>query len=71
MAPLLPRYQPDDSGARVAKAVQADGETHVGPGSSGGEWRQLRGIPAIGRGVGGEVFGSRPDRAILRLDIRP
>ena len=32
---------------------------------------RLRGIPAIGRGTaGGEIRGTRPDRAILNLDRR-
>lgn len=37
-----------------------------GNGSSGGDTRQLRGIPAIGRGVGGAIAGSDPLRKLMR-----
>jgi hypothetical protein len=71
VAPLLPSFTPDDSGTRVAKAVQAGGEIHVGPGSAGGHWRQLRGLPVIGRfTAGGAMFGSRPECEVLKLDRR-
>jgi len=33
---------------------------------------RLRGIPCVGPGgVGGAIRGTRPDQAVLRLDVRP
>ena len=34
-----------------------------------GDARRLRGIPAIGRGVSGAIFGTRPEREAERLDV--
>ncbi len=34
------------------------------PPSNGGDEERLRGIPAIGRGVSGEIRGTRPDSAV-------
>ena len=33
-----------------------------------GDSRRLRGIPVVGKGVTGAIFGSRPDREIDKLD---
>jgi hypothetical protein len=33
-----------------------------------GDARRLRGIPVVGEGVAGAMFGSRPDREIDKLD---
>lgn len=33
-----------------------------------GDELALRGLPALGRGVSGEIRGTRPDRAIEHLD---
>lgn len=32
--------------------------------TAAGDERRLRGIPAIGRGVAGEITGTRPDKAV-------
>jgi hypothetical protein len=41
----------------AAPAALARGAT------AGGDWRRLRGIPAIGRGVAGAIPGTSPERA--------
>jgi hypothetical protein len=65
---LAARYRRDDSSARVAKAIQEDGPISVGPGSPGGDKRDLRMIPVIGPGIASEIPFTRPDRAVIRLD---
>lgn len=40
------------------------------PATAAGDPRRLRGLPAIGYGVGGAIPGTRPDTAVLRLDGR-
>ena len=71
VAPLLPRFRPDDSGARVQKAIRWVEPMSAGAGPAGGDWRQPRGLPVIGRfTAGGAMFGSRPEREILKLDRR-
>jgi hypothetical protein len=67
---LAARYRRDDSGARVARAIQEDRPISAAPGSAGGDWRHLRGLPLITRTVGGSMLGSRPEREILKLDRR-
>jgi hypothetical protein len=72
LSPLLAKFQPDDSPARVARAVQ-DGEAAqltTFPGTAGGDWRRLRGLPVVSEGVQGAMFGTRPDREVLKLDDR-
>jgi len=47
--------------------IEAATSTPVGAGgarSAEGDEARLRGIPAIARGVSGEVPGTRPDRAV-------
>jgi hypothetical protein len=34
-----------------------------------GDARRLRGIPVVGEGVSGAMFGTRPDREIEKRDI--
>jgi hypothetical protein len=70
VALLLPRFCPDDSGDRVKKAVGAVESVQAGPGTAGGDKRDMRMVPIIGAGIASEVPGTRPDRAILRLDGR-
>lgn len=56
--------------ARIAKEVGgslADEKSDRTYGSTAGDERTLRGIPAIGRGVSGAIPGSRPD-ALRNLD---
>jgi hypothetical protein len=64
----MARFRPDDSSRRVKKAIEAS-ET-VSAGSAGGDKRDMRMVPIIGAGIASEVPGTRPDRAILRLDGR-
>lgn len=45
--------------ARIAMETGSSVE-HVGPMRAGGDTTRLRGIPAIGRGVSGEIRGTRP-----------
>jgi hypothetical protein len=33
--------------------------------SAAGSWEKLRGIPALGRGVGGAIRGTRPDQVFM------
>jgi hypothetical protein len=59
---LLPRFrrsQPEPPPLQRSYASSAD-ERHL----------RLRGIPVLTQGVGGAVLGSRPERAILKLDRR-
>ena len=54
----------------VDRAVQAaSGVVQANPHASGGDALALRGLPVLVKGgFGGAVLGSRPDRAVLRLD---
>jgi hypothetical protein len=49
----------------VDRALDTPGE-----GTASGDFRGLRGIPAIGRGVGGAIAGSDPLREVIRRDER-
>lgn len=69
MSRMLARIQRQRLAAQQARAVARalreaveDGRVYV-PGT-GGDERRLRGIPAVGRGVAGEIPGTRPDRAM-------
>jgi hypothetical protein len=64
--PLVARFCPDDSGDRVKKAVGDAQPVLPNPRALPNDATRLRGIPAIGRNVAGEVFGSRPDREVIR-----
>lgn len=56
--------QLDEHNARTMKRIEA--ETSTSPTASakgataGGDERRLRGIPALSRGVGGAINGTRP-----------
>lgn len=73
MSRPLPRYLPDDHAAWNRKLAQIligtgqpnPGPTHriIGGRSAEGDPQRLRGIPAIGRNVGGAIPGTRPDHA--------
>lgn len=59
---LLPRYRKEQSAQTPASmertyTVSSD-EKHI----------RLRGIPVLAQGVGGAQLGTRPERAVLRLD---
>ena len=65
MSKPLPRYQPDPDPNWHTRVIQETGppELHrTGP--AGGDNHQLRGIPAIGKGVTGAIPGSRPEDCI-------
>jgi hypothetical protein len=68
LAQLLPRFTAEETSKRVQKAVGSSEQSRMLPGTAAGDWRKLRGLPVIARGISGEVMGSRPDRAVLRLD---
>jgi len=61
----LPRYKPDPDPNWRHRVILETGETEDtmkrAPGTAGGDNHQLRGIPAIGRGVAGHIPGTRPD----------
>lgn len=67
MSHPLPRYQPDPDPNWQTRVIQETGppnpHTHA-PGTAGGDNKQLRGIPAIGRGVRGAIPGTNPEQAI-------
>jgi hypothetical protein len=73
IAPLMSRYRPeDDRRAREAvdRAVGESSERVVLAVRGGGDRRQLRGIPVVGRGVGGTSPGTNPWAALDRLAER-
>lgn len=46
---------------RMGTVSRETGNRPIAPtGTAGGDTRTLRGIPALGRGVGGAINGSRP-----------
>lgn len=65
IAPRLPRFDPL-AASRAARAVDQavkDAELSVesvAGGTGGGDGRRLRGIPVVGRGVGGTSPGTNP-----------
>jgi hypothetical protein len=66
VALLLPRFTADETPRRVEKAVGDVAPVLPNPRALPNDATRLRGIPAIGRNVAGEVFGSRPDREVVR-----
>jgi hypothetical protein len=67
---LLARYRVDETSKRVDKAIKEAGMQAVlaNPRARGDDAVRLRGLPYVARDVSGEMFGTRPDRAVLRLD---
>jgi hypothetical protein len=51
--------------ARIALEVGGDLPDH-GAATAAGDPRKLRGLPAIGYGVGGAIAGTQPERETLR-----
>ena len=52
---------------KVDRIVEDDDGTNGSPGATaGGDERRLRGIPAIGRGCGGAIRGTRPGDGLFR-----
>jgi hypothetical protein len=72
VAQLLSRFQADPTPSRVRKAVQEGEAAQVMTftGTAAGDPRRLRGLPAIGPNMAGEIWHTRPDREVLRLDDR-
>lgn len=72
----LPRFrrrqEEADSRRKIARILLETGEAAPERAAAGatapGDVLRLRGIPAIGRGVGGAIAGSDPARAVGRLD---
>lgn len=69
MSRLLARIQRQELDAQAKAAVRAATE-QAGPRiassrSAEGDERRLRGIPAIGRGVSGEIPGTHPEKAVV------
>ena len=78
MAQPLPRFLDRELLERQQRQVLdkilaevGDEETQTAAGATAaGDPRRLRGIPAVGRGTGGAVFGSDPLRALLAKEAR-
>jgi hypothetical protein len=74
MAPILPRYRPElrvQEDRSVDKAVEEAEDTPVpGEQKAGGDRWRLRGIPVIGRGVGGTSPQTDPLAEVLRKERR-
>lgn len=67
---LLPRFrQPDPLRAKSPAPSPMSSKPQTAT-PAGGDHIRLRGIPCIANGVGGAQNGTRPDRAVLRLDKR-
>jgi hypothetical protein len=63
---LLPRFRLDETPKRVQKAVAEAQAVLADPRARGDDWRRLRGLPCVARDVSGEMFGTRPDRDVIR-----
>jgi hypothetical protein len=63
---LASRFRENDQPAKVDRAVRISEPVLPNPRALPNDPTRLRGIPAIGRNVAGEVFGSRPDREVVR-----
>jgi len=48
--------------------VKAGEDMQVGPGLGATDWRRMRGLPILTRGIGGTLLGSRPEREVLKVD---
>ena len=49
----------------AAEAAEADDDVPMRA-TPVGDWRRMRGLPMIGRGVAGAVSGSNPEREVVR-----
>lgn len=63
---LLPRFRGDVvSTVRVkVRYVVPEEVVNVSVTVAGGDSRALRGIPAVGRGVSGQIAGTQPEQAV-------
>lgn len=76
MPELLPRFhrfteQLEDE-RKIAKAILEAGEAPptraVAGATAGGDRRRARGVPLVGRGIGGTMPGTDPVSALLRRE---
>lgn len=67
LSPFVRRNLAPDFRTRIEVAC-AERPGPPGARSGEGDERRLRGIPAIGRGVSGEIPGTRPDRVVGERD---
>jgi hypothetical protein len=58
----------NEQATKVDKAVKAGEDMQVGPGLGATDWRRMRGLPILTRGIGGTLLGSRPEREVLKVD---
>lgn len=58
----LTRYRQTTTLANIIRHTPTH-TTPTAPGTAGGDYRALRGIPAIGRGVAGAIPGTTPTTA--------
>lgn len=56
--------------AKLKAAAESGNDVSTGGPTAAGDARKLRGIPAIGRGVGGAIANSDPLRELLRKERR-
>jgi hypothetical protein len=72
----LPRYrrvQLEDA-AKLERVLSETGaeqpEPEVRPSARGGDWRRMRGLPIVSRGVAGAIPDTNPARAVLEIELR-
>jgi hypothetical protein len=52
---------------RLGRILEETGEVpEITRATAAGDWRRLRGIPAVGRGCGGAIPGTRPGENLFR-----
>lgn len=78
MAQLLPRYyarqQEREDERRLARILLETGASDTTPGTAltrsadGHEWARRRGLPLVGRGIGGTAPGTSPLGALMRKE---
>jgi hypothetical protein len=54
---------PDTAAGPQSRAGE---RTRAGCEAGPGDWVQLRGLPCVAEGVQGAMFGTRPDREVIR-----
>lgn len=67
----IQRQEMEEEQRRIVDIALAGGSAPHAARSSEADPLRLRGIPAIGIGVAGEIPGTRPDRAVMRRPRRP
>ena len=69
-APANQRCRPAGSRGSCSRPARAAPPASSAGSTSGGDWRQLRGLPAISRGTSGPIPGTDPLRALLGKERR-